>query len=53
MVILDTDTLCNANNTQPILFQIFQFNSGGSGNHKKLAQGEITLGHLIDGGDQS
>jgi hypothetical protein len=35
------------------LFQIFQFNSSGSGNHKKLAQVEITLGHLIDGGDQS
>jgi len=53
-ILLDTDTLCNADNFCEILFQIFQFNDNGSGNHKKLAQGSGTLGAMIDsGGSQS
>ena len=34
------------------MFQIFQFNPSGNGKHKKLANGEITLGSLIDAGPE-
>jgi hypothetical protein len=45
---LDTDTLCDANNAQEILVQIYVYNP--SGNHSKKAQGTITLGNMIDSG---
>jgi len=45
---LDTDTLCDANNEQEIMIQIFLYNA--SGNHAKKAQGAITLGNMIDSG---
>lgn len=47
-IVIDTDTLCEARMNQPILVQIFQYSK--TGNHKKLGQGEIDLGKLIDGG---
>lgn len=52
-ILLDTDTLCNADNFCEILFQIFQFNDNGTGNHKKLAQAKGSLGALIDSGGSS
>jgi len=49
-ILLDTDTLCDGDNFCEIMFQIFQFNDNGSGNHKKLAQITSTLGAMIDSG---
>lgn len=49
-ILLDTDTLCDADKECEIFFQIFQYNDNGSGNHKKLAQTISTLGAMMDSG---
>ena len=43
-VIMDTDTLCDANDSQEILVQMFSYDE--KGNHKKVTQGTMTLGDL-------
>lgn len=49
-IFIDTDTLCNNIDDQPILFQVFQHARNGS--HKKVGQKEVTLGELKQGTTQ-
>ena len=49
-VLIDTDTLCNADNDQDILFQIFAFDRSGQGKHKKEGQAVLSLATFIDSG---
>jgi hypothetical protein len=43
-VILDTDTLCDAVDDKEILVQVYSYQENG--NHKKIAQGTMTLMNL-------